>query len=67
VNTAKDMKKIYAKTATVDLIKNRNRKQWQIWQLYGLTGYWVDKERARLTHMIAQIDQEIERRAEPIF
>lgn len=67
MNTAKDMKKIYAKTSTVDLIKNRNRKQLQLWQLKGVTGYWADKERARLKHMIDQIDQEIERRAEPIF
>jgi len=61
------MKKIYAKTATIDLIKNRNHKQLQIWRLNGLDGYWVQKERARLTHMIDQIDQEIERRSEPIF
>jgi len=67
MNTAKDMKKIYSKTSTIDLIKNRNHKQLQLWQLKGLPGYWVDKERARLTHMITQIDQEIERRSEPIF
>jgi len=61
------MQKIYSKTATVELIKNRNRKQLQLWKLKGLDGYWVDKERARLVHMISQIDQEITRRAEPVF
>jgi len=69
METAKDMYKVYSKTPTVDLIKNRNRKIAQLQRLHGITGYFVDKERARLAHMINNIDAVIEARKlqEPLF
>lgn len=63
MDTAKDMFKVYAKTSTVDLVKNRNRKYRRLLQLDGLDGYFVLKERARLEHMIKQIDSVIAFRA----
>jgi len=56
MDTAKDMYKVYAKTSTLDLIRNRNRKFAQLCRLDGLDGYFVKKERARLAHMIGTID-----------
>jgi len=56
VDTAKDMYKVYSRTPTIDLIKNRNRKSLELYRLKGQTGYWAKKDRARLEHMIRQID-----------
>jgi len=69
METAKDMYKVYSKTSTVDLIKNRNRKIRQLQKLDGIDGYFVKKERARLAHMISNIDAVIEARKlqEPLF
>jgi hypothetical protein len=63
MDTAKDMYKVYAKTPTMDLVHNRNRKYRQLLRLDGLDGYFVAKERARLEHMIKQIDAVIAHRA----
>ncbi len=63
MDTAKDMYKVYAKTPTMDLVRNRNRKYRQLLRLDGLDGYFVGKERARLEHMIEQIDAVIAHRA----
>jgi len=69
MDTAKDMYKVYAKTSTIDLLKNRARKVNQLRTMEKFTGYWTKKERARLEHMIKQIDAVIEMRAlqEPLF
>jgi len=69
VNTAKDMYKVYAKTSTLDLIRNRNAKVRRLEKLDGLDGYFVKKERARLAHMIGNIDAVIAARKlkEPLF
>lgn len=69
MDTAKDMHKIYAKTSTADLIKNCNRKKAQLWRLKGLDGYFVQKERNRLAHMIDQIEAVIQSRVDqqPLF
>jgi len=69
MDTAKDMYKVYSKTSTADLIKNRNRKTVQLFRLGKLDGYWVRKEKERLAHMISQIDAVIESRKlqEPLF
>jgi hypothetical protein len=69
MDTAKDMYKVYSQTSTIDLIKNRNRKVAQMSRLLGLSGYFVNKERARLCHMIYQIDAVIAARKaqEPLF
>jgi hypothetical protein len=64
MDTAKDMQKVYAKTPTVDLIKNRNRKSLALRDIQGLHHYWAIKERARLEYLRAQIDDELVRRAE---
>jgi len=63
MDTAKDMYKVYSRTSTIDLIKNRNRKLAQLHRLDGIRGYFTDKERNRLVHMIKQIDAVIEARA----
>jgi len=69
MNTAKDMHKVYSKTSTIDLIKNRNEKFRRLEKLDGLDGYFVKKERARLAHMIGTIDAVIASRKlkEPLF
>lgn len=69
MDTAKDMYKVYSKTPTIDLIKNRNKKIAQLRRLHGVEGYFVKKERARLEHMIGNIDAVIESRKlqEPLF
>jgi len=69
MDTAKDMYKIYSRTSTQDLIKNRNKKTVQIFRLGKISGYWAKKERNRLAHMISQIDAVIASRAaqEPLF
>jgi len=62
-NAAKDMQKIYAQTATVDLIKNRNKKTRELQRVRYERGYWARKECARLEYLRDQIDDEIRRRA----
>jgi len=62
MDTAKDMYRVYSKTSTVDLIKNRNKKIRELNKIRGLGGYWVKKDVLRLVHMIAQIDAVIESR-----
>jgi len=63
MNTAKDMKKVYARTSTVDLIKNKGRKQQELLKVCQMDGYWARKEVNRLVHMIGQIDAVLEARA----
>jgi len=65
----RDMTKVYEKTSTIDLIKNRNNKMRKLQNLHHLGGYWVKKDRARLAHMIEQLDAVIAARAaqEPLF
>jgi len=69
MNTAKDMSKVYRNTPTIDLIKNRGRKLRQLIKLNQLNGYWAKKDRARLNHMIDQIEVELEARKlqQPLF
>jgi len=69
MDTAKDMYKVYSKTSTIDLIKNKNRKIRQLQKLDGIEGYFVKKERARLAHMIDNINAVIEARKlqKPLF
>jgi len=69
MNAAKDMYKVYAKTSTIDLMKNRSRKIAQLEKLKAIDGYWARKDIDRLAHMIHQIDAVIEARAlqEPLF
>jgi len=69
MDVAKDMYKVYSKTPTIDLIKNRNRKIAQLNRLDGIDGYFVKKERARLAHMIDNINAVIESRKlqDPLF
>jgi len=66
---AKDMSKVYRNASTADLIKNKHRKQAELYRLKNNYGYWVDKERKRLLHMIGQIDAELACRAaqKPLF
>jgi len=69
MDTFKDMYKVYSKTSTVDLIKNRNRKVAELSKLRDQFGYWAKKDKSRLAHMISQIDAVIEARRlqEPLF
>jgi len=69
MDTAKDMYKVYSKTSTIDLIKNRNRKTVELFRASTSSGYWAKKECARLEHMIRQIDAVIQSRVdqEPLF
>jgi len=69
MDTAKDMYKVYSRTSTIDLIKNRDRKEYQRRKLNGLDGYFVRKERERLAKMISMLDAVIAARAsqEPLF
>jgi len=69
MDTAKDMYKVYSKTSTVDLIKNRNKKIRELNKIRDMGGYWVKKDILRLVHYIAQIDAVIEARRlqEPLF
>jgi len=64
METAKDMYKVYSRTSTIDLIKNRNRKERQLHRLDGVRGYFTDKERNRLVHMIKQLDAVILQRSQ---
>jgi len=56
---AKDMSKVYRNTPTDNLKKNLGRKMHERNQLYGKSNYWAKKERARLDHMIMQLEAEI--------
>jgi len=69
MDTAKDMHKVYSKTATIDLMKNRSRKCVQLEQLIKVNGYWAQKDINRLKHMIMQIDAVLAARAleDPLF
>lgn len=69
MKTAKNMEKVYLNTSTVDLIRNKGKKQCQLLKIQKMRGYWANKERARLNHMIQQIDAVIESRAlqKPLF
>jgi len=69
MDTAKDMYKVYSKTSTIDLIKNRNKKIREVSRIRDMGGYWVKKDILRLVHYIAQIDAVIEARRlqEPLF
>jgi len=69
MDTAKDMYKVYSKTSTIDLIKNRNRKTVELFHASRHSGYWAKKECIRLAHMISQIDAVIQARVdqEPLF
>jgi len=69
VNTAKDMYKVYSKTSTINLIKNRNKKIRELTGLHHEYGYWAKKDKDRLEHMIKQLDAVIEARKlqEPLF
>jgi len=64
MDTAKDMWKVYSRTSTIDLIKNKNRKLVQLHRLAGIDGYFVKKEVARLQHMISAIDAVIQSRVD---
>jgi len=63
MDTAKDMFKVYSKTSTIDLIKNRSRKCVQLERLIKVNGYWAQKDINRLKHMIMQIDAVLVSRA----
>ena len=63
MDTAKDMWKVYSRTSTVDLIKNKSRKVAEFRKLASQKGYWAMRERARLAQMIDQIDAVLEARA----
>jgi hypothetical protein len=62
METAKDMYKVYSKTPTAQLITNKHRKMVELYRLRDESGYWAVKDRARLRHLIMQIDAVIEAR-----
>jgi len=66
---AKDMSKVYRNTSTIELIRNKGKKQLEISRAQKIPSYWAKKEVARLSHMIKQIDAELASRAaqKPIF
>jgi len=63
------MRKVYQNTPTIDLIRNKGKKQLALMKVRDQRGYWAIKEQVRLSGMIAQIDAELACRAaqEPIF
>jgi len=69
MNTAKDMSKVYRNTSTIELIRNKGRKQLELSRVTKIRSYWAKKEVARLSHMIKQIDAELAARAaqQPLF
>jgi len=69
MNSAKDMSKVYRNTSSADLVRNRMKKQVEIYRAKKIPSYWAKKEVARLEHMIKQIDAELAARAaqEPLF
>lgn len=66
---AKDMAKVYMNTPTIDLIRNKGRKELEVMRHERQGGYFARKEVQRLKHMIAQIDAELASRASamPLF
>jgi len=66
---AKDMAKVYFKTPTIDLIKNKGRKQLALMKAERAGGYFGRKEAERLKYQIAQIDAVLEARGaqQPLF
>jgi len=66
MDTAKDMYLVYSKTATMDLIKNKFRKQHELAKLAGFNSYWAKKEKARLEYLIKQIDAVIQSRVDQV-
>jgi len=62
MDTAKDMYKVYSKTSTIDLIKNRNKKIRKLQQIRDYNTYWAKKDKKRLQHMIDQIEAVLEAR-----
>jgi len=60
---AKDMRKVYQNTSTIDLIKLKGKKIRQLQKISGYNTYFAKKDRLRLIHMIDQIDAELECRA----
>jgi len=69
MDAAKDMYKVYSRTSTEDLIKNRHKKLIAQYRLHDQHGYWAKKERARLQYLISQIDAVIQSRVDqsPLF
>lgn len=66
---AKDMSKVYRNTSTIELIRNKQRKQLELMRVANIRSYWARKDAARLAHMIHQIDVELAARAarKPLF
>lgn len=69
MNYAKDMYKVYSKTSTIDLIKNKGRKLLQLQEVEQYNTYFAKKDRARLRELIDQIDAVLEARRlqDPLF
>lgn len=66
---SKDMRKVYRNTPTIELIRNKGRKQLALIRASQMDGYWARKEVTRLVDMIGQIDAELRYRAaqKPLF
>jgi len=66
---AKDMSKVYFKTPTIDLIRNKGRKQLALMRAERQGGYFGRKEAKRLRYQIGQIDAVLAARAaqKPLF
>jgi len=66
---AKDMSKVYFKTSTIDLIRNKGRKQLALYKAERAGGYFGRKEAERLRYQIAQIEAVLAERAAqtPLF
>jgi len=66
---AKDMSKVYFNTPTINLIKNKGRKQLALMHAEQQGGYFGRKEAKRLQYQIAQIDAVLASRAaqKPLF
>jgi len=60
---AKDMAKVYRNTSTIELIRNKCRKQLELMKVANVHSYWARKEKARLEYLIKQIDVELAARA----
>lgn len=60
---AKDMAKVYRNTPTIDLIRNKGRKQLELLKVEKIKAMWAQREVRRLRWMIHQIDVELESRA----
>jgi len=60
---SKDMSKVYRNTSTIELIKNKGRKQLELLRVKHINSFWARKEVLRLEYMIHQIDVELAARA----